>query len=149
MPYFSFASAKVVLFVGTCKFFPRKMHAFQKKDVTLQSSSNDEGFREASSTQRPSGFSAVGSALRSGRRVRWFESSNPDQARKGQVTVCHLAFPCFSFMAWPVTATLLLWLKTLPELWMMLQGLFWYYGFRIPVLRPWPARRDHTIEIPS
>ena len=29
---------------------------------------------------RKSGFSAVGSALRSGRRGRWFESSNPDQA---------------------------------------------------------------------
>ena len=27
---------------------------------------------------RKSGFSAVGSALRSGRRGRWFESSNPD-----------------------------------------------------------------------
>ena len=30
---------------------------------------------------RKSGFSAVGSALRSGRRGRWFESSNPDGKR--------------------------------------------------------------------
>ncbi len=30
---------------------------------------------------RKSGFSAVGSALRSGRRGRWFESSNPDSKR--------------------------------------------------------------------
>ena len=44
---------------------------------------------------RKSGFSAVGSALRSGRRGRWFESSNPDSKRwKG----CHF-LPLFSFHA--------------------------------------------------
>ena len=40
---------------------------------------------------RNSGFSAVGSALRSGRRGRWFESSNPDCKRK-KVTILFSAF---------------------------------------------------------
>ena len=44
---------------------------------------------------RKSGFSAVGSALRSGRRGRWFESSNPDSKRwKG-----YCFPPLFSFPA--------------------------------------------------
>ena len=36
-----------------------------------------------------SGFSAVGSARRSGRRGRWFESSNPDKTR---VRYCNAIF---------------------------------------------------------
>ena len=43
------------------------MHVFQKINVPLQS------------LLKASGFSAVGSALRSGRRGRAFESPNPDR----------------------------------------------------------------------
>ena len=43
---------------------------------------------------RNSGFSAVGSALRSGRRGRWFESSNPDCKRK-KVTILFSALLFF------------------------------------------------------
>ena len=38
--------------------------------------------KKVSAKQKGSGFSAVGSAHVWGARGRWFESSNPDQARK-------------------------------------------------------------------
>ena len=49
---------------------------------------------------RNSGFSAVGSALRSGRRGRWFESSNPDSKRwKGYCFPPLFSFPAVRFAA--------------------------------------------------
>ena len=61
--------AKIAVFIGNHKFFILKLHEIQKIAVTLHAHFENEV---------PSGCSAVGSALRSGRRGRAFESPHPD-----------------------------------------------------------------------
>ena len=70
----SFAGAKVILFSGSCKFFGKFL---SKKDKKVYFCWYYPLFNVP--LQQKSGFSAVGSARRSGRWGRWFESSNPDQ----------------------------------------------------------------------
>ena len=64
------ASAKVVFFICSRKFFRRKMLIIEKIAVPLH---------------LQTGCSAVGSALRSGRRGRAFESPHPDSTSAGKV----------------------------------------------------------------
>ena len=56
--------------------FHRKSWSIQKNDVPLH---------------RNTGFSAVGSALRSGRRGRAFESPNPDKLRGNTLIISYLS----------------------------------------------------------
>ena len=72
--HFLIASAKVILFSGSCKFFGKFL---SKKDKKVYFCWWYPLFNVP--LQQISGFSAVGSALRSGRRGRWFESSRAYQ----------------------------------------------------------------------
>ena len=67
------ASAKVLFFICSRKFFRRKMLIIEKIAVPLHPQT---------------GCSAVGSALRSGRRGRAFESPHPDSTGAGKVWPC-------------------------------------------------------------
>ena len=62
---------------------------------------------------RQSGFSAVGSALRSGRRGRWFESSNPDPLQRSQMVA--ITIWLFSFYPLPHSPRIPVIIGTMPN----------------------------------
>ena len=62
---------------------------------------------------RQSGFSAVGSALRSGRRGRWFESSNPDPLQRSQMVA--ITIWLFSFYPLPYSPRIPVIIGTMPN----------------------------------
>ncbi len=78
---FPFCAAKVYHFFDPCKFFKEKMLLFCFFAVTLQPLSRVCDLFMRCKDESKSGCSAVGSALRSGRRGRAFESPHPDNQK--------------------------------------------------------------------
>ena len=77
-------------------FAPRRNRTFKRADNNFNRKNYSVPFFIcifAPAKQKRSGFSAVGSVLRSGRRGRWFESSNPDLSKEtGLYTACLFCF---------------------------------------------------------
>ena len=86
-------------------FAPRRNRTFKQTDNNFNRKNYSVPFFIcifAPAKQKRSGFSAVGSVLRSGRRGRWFESSNPDLLKEtGWYAACLFCFlwPSYLFFS--------------------------------------------------
>ena len=87
---------KVNTFLWFTQIFPHKLDVISEKRVIFASSFKGRPLRSAPK-RCSSGCSAVGSALRSGRRGRAFESPHPDQHR-GMYRMVHPSFYMWSLI---------------------------------------------------
>ena len=83
-----FASAKVWRFFGLCKYFDKNLQKFLHYIFLLYICTAETSHMRGSTAE----CSAVGSALRSGRRGRAFESPHSDKRRQMTKIICRFLF---------------------------------------------------------